>query len=121
MLSEFIKKPHLTATRVLGYALTLGDAESWQGTSTVWRVQLSVEERIALGRSALQSLDAPDVKAVLRVAGAPVPPFIGPIEEALSWAKFAGSNEINAYVFTSFNALPAARRRDFLKYAQEVM
>lgn len=121
MLSTLIKKPHLTASRVLGYALTLGDAEAWQGNSAVWTAQLSVEERIAIGRSALRGLDIPDVKAALQVAGAPLPPFLGPLEEALAWARFASADEINAYAFASFNALSAAGRRDFVQYARGMM
>lgn len=121
--SKLIKPSHLKATRMLGYALTLNDAPCWDGASLVWQVRLSVAERSAIASAALRSLDFDQAleiaDAVFCGAGAPLPPLLDPVSEALSWANYATPAEIDAYAMATFNALCPSRRREFIDFVKE--
>jgi len=120
--SKLIKRPHLGATRMLGYALTMHDYETWEAASAVWQARLTPEECAALAWAALRSLDrdhALDVtEAVLDGAGAPLPPFINPMGEATFWAAIASPEALRAYTLATFNRLPPEAQADFLAYVQ---
>lgn len=122
--SKLIKRPHLGATRMLGYALTMHDFETWEAASAVWQARLTPEECAALAWAALRSLDRDHAlavtEAVLDGAGAPLPPLFNAADEAVFWAGIASPEEIDAYAVATFNALSPAKRRDFIDYAREV-
>lgn len=122
--SKLIKRPHLGATRMLGYALTMHDYETWEAASAVWQARLTPEECAALAWAALRSLDRDHAlavtEAVLDGAGAPLPPLFNATDEAAWWAGIASPEEIDAYAVATFNALSPAKRRDFIDYAKEV-
>lgn len=122
--SKQMKRPHLGATRTLGYALTLNDYESWEATSAVWQARLPLEERVALAWAALRALDRDHAitltEAVLGGAGAPLPPLLGLIDEAAFWVSIASPEEIDVFAVATFNALSPAKRQDLINYATEV-
>tara|TARA_R100001369_G_scaffold53133_1_gene79976 strand:+ start:49 stop:447 length:399 start_codon:yes stop_codon:yes gene_type:complete len=121
--SKLIPRRHLGATRVLGYALTLADETAWEGASAVWQARLAPDECAALSWAALRSLDRDGAllvaETVLGGAGAPMPPFLEPMDDALWWASHAGPNELDAYALSIFRALSPSKRRDFVEFAQE--
>lgn len=56
-ISKFGRSGHKAVSRVLYYALTLADFESWAALRTIMVVRLSAAERAALAYAALSSLD----------------------------------------------------------------
>ncbi|MGR3562949.1 MAG: hypothetical protein ACU0FH_16760 [Heliomarina sp.] len=48
----------------------------------------------------------------------PIAPLFNHIDEAGFWAMSAQPEEIEAYCLATFNAMPVARQRAFLEYAQ---
>lgn len=122
--SKLMKRPHLGATRMLGYALTMHDYETWEAASAVWQARLTPEECAALAWAALRALDEDHARevanTVLDGAGAPLPPFTSPTDDAAWWAGIASPEEIDAYAVATFNALSPAKRRHFIDYAREV-
>jgi hypothetical protein len=107
---------------MLGYALTLHDYETWEAASAVWQARLSPEECAAIAWAALRSLDRDHalavIEAVLDGAGAPLPPFINPMDEAMFWADIASPEELRAYTLATFNRLPPEAQADFLAHVQ---
>jgi hypothetical protein len=120
--SKLMKRPHLGATRMLGYALTLHDYETWEAASAVWQARLSPEECAALAWAALRALDLDHARevanTVIQDAGAPLPPFISPMDEAAYWADIASPEELEAYCLATFQAMPRGRRAAFLDHVQ---
>ncbi len=57
IFAAFIKPVHKRASRMLGYALTLGSEAAWRQFCFVINVRLSPAERAALAFAALSSLD----------------------------------------------------------------
>lgn len=121
--SSLIPRRHLRATRVLGYALTLSDEAAWEGASAVWQARLAPVECAALSWAAMRSLDRDGAllvaETVLGGAGAPLPPFLDPMDDALWWAACASPTELEAYALSTFRALSPGQRRDFIEFAQE--
>ncbi|WP_340240384.1 hypothetical protein [Sulfitobacter pontiacus] len=121
--SKLIARRHLGATRVLGYALTLSDEVAWEGASAVWQARLEPAECAAFAWAALRSLDYDGAllvtEAVLDGAGAPMPPFLDQMDDALWWAAYAGPSELEAYALSTFQALSPSKRREFAEYVQE--
>jgi hypothetical protein len=56
-ISLYGKDAHKRASKMLGYALTVGDFPAWEAASAIWAARLTVQERIALAFMALGSLD----------------------------------------------------------------
>ena len=121
--SKLIKRPHLGSTRMLGYALTLQDYDAWEGASAVWQARLTETERAALAWAALRSLDEDHARevayTVIQGAGAPLPPFISPMDEASFWADIASESELKAYALACFNRLSKRDQRAFLSHVRE--
>lgn len=121
--SKLITRRHLGATRVLGYALTLADEAAWEGASAVWQARLAPDECASLSWAALRSLSHDDAlvvtEAVLGGGGAPLPPFLDPMDDALWWAACANSTDLDAYALSIFRALSPSKRREFVEYVQE--
>ena len=121
--SKLMKRPHLGATRMLGYALTMHDYETWEAASAVWQARLTPEECAALAWAALRSLDRDNAVEVARRfwrRGRTASPNVSPTDEAAWWAGIASPDEIDAYAVATFNALSPAKRRHFIDFAREV-
>ncbi len=111
--------------RVIGYTLTLGDADAWAGFTTVARARLTSEERAALAWGALRALDTPEqaeivAATLLTFADAPLPTFLNPMEDARWWASFASLQERKAYALAAYEALPMREQMAFRNHISEV-
>lgn len=120
VLSKHIKPEHKRMSRMLGYCLFLGAAESWSGFSTTAAARLTAAERGALAFSALKSL-TPDqaettATAAINGAGAPLPPFLGGMNEARFWASCATRSELKTHAVAAFEAMNAADQAAFLRH-----
>ncbi len=111
-------------SRVLGYSLTLGDAEGWADFSKVAALRLSDEERAALAYAVLNSLSPEQAALVaaasLRPAGAPLPAFLGGMEDARDWAARASRSELKAYALAAYDAMSAKDQTAFFRHIGEV-
>ena len=67
-ISIYGKDAHKRASRMLGYALTIGDFPAWEAASAIWAARLTVQERIALAFMALGSLDDDDAQMTAEAA-----------------------------------------------------
>ena len=110
-------------SRMLGYCLTLGTADAWSGFSDVAAVRLSAAERAALAFSTLNSLEPIHAEsaaaASIGLAGAPLPPLLGGMDEARSWASYASRSELKAYALASFEAMSATDQAAFFKHINQ--
>lgn len=115
-------KAHKKSAKVLGYALVLGDFEDWEAASVIWQARLTGAERAALAWAALRSLDDDDARevanTVIQDAGAPLPPFISPMDEAAFWADIASPAELDAYALACVRNMAPDRRAAFLDHVQ---
>ena len=120
--SKLMKRPHLGATRMLGYALTVHDYETWEAASAVWQARLTVDENGALAWAALRALDEGSAVEVAQTAiggaGCPLPPFKSPMDEAEDWTRIASDQELDAYALACCRAMKPERRAAFLAYLQ---
>lgn len=66
-MSKHAQDRHKRAARMLGFALTLGDAPTWVQAGAVWQMRLTEEELASVAFAALQALE-PDTR--LAVFGA---------------------------------------------------
>lgn len=118
--SDLMKRPHIGSIKMLGYALHLHGYETWEAASAVWQVRLTPEENAAHAWAALRALDVDDALLVaetaLAGAGAPLPPFFSPMDEATWWAGIASPAEIDAYALACTRAMRPERRAAFLAY-----
>lgn len=122
--SQFMKPEHKRMSRMIGYTLTLGDADTWAGLATVAMARLTVEERAALAWAALRALDTPEqaeqvAEAVLSFADYPLPTFLNPMEDARWWASFASLKERKAYALAAYEALPMREQMAFRNHISE--
>lgn len=106
--------------RVLGYALTLGNFDGWADFRAVAVVRLSASERAAQAYALLTSLEPDQAETVaavaLRAADAPLPAFLGGMEDARLWASCASGSELKAYLLACFEALASADQAAFLRH-----
>ncbi|GGL80322.1 hypothetical protein [Wenxinia marina] len=120
--SALAKREHVRASRMLGFALTTHDFDGWDAFALVCAARLTASERAAMAWASLRSLDPDDAMAVvmtaLPAAGAPMPPWTDPLEDAEWWTSRASPDELRAYLAAIFNALPRMDREDFLAFAQ---
>lgn len=111
-------------SKMIGYCLTLGDTEAWGNFSYVAALRLSVSERSALAFAALNTLEPEQTEAVaaasLRAAGAPLPAFLGGMEDARHWASFASRSELKAYALAAHDAMSAKDQAAFFQHIGEV-
>lgn len=123
-LGRFMKPEHKRMSRMLGYCLTLGTADSWSGFSFVAASRLSDTERAALAFSALNSLELDHAEttaaASIGSAGAPLPPFLGGMDEARFWASCASRSERKAYALASFEAMSAKDQAAFFRHISKM-
>ncbi|WP_238367635.1 hypothetical protein [Mesobacterium pallidum] len=106
--------------RVLGYCLTLNTSSAWTGFALATSARLTVPERVALSFAALSSLPDETAKAtaaaVLEGAGEPLPPFLGGMEDARTWAAWATPEERKAYALAAFEAMPPQDQAAFFRH-----
>jgi len=121
-LSLYAKDGHRRAARSFGYALTLGTSDAWLDFATIIGARLTDQERAGLAYAALRSLDdethARVVEAAIRTAGAQLPTFLKPMDDAEWWAGQANVHELKAYIWAAFWALPWSARVAFLRQVQ---
>ena len=121
-VARFGKSGHKSAAKMLMYALTADDNETWFATSAAWAARLSATERRLLATCALLSLDHEDAvlaaEAALSGAGMPQPALFDEMDQAAFWADLASTEEVEAYCLASFRAMPRGRQAAFLDYAQ---
>lgn len=107
-------------SKMLGYCLTLGNAEGWGNFSYVAVLRLSETERASLASSALNTLDPERAEAVaaasIGAAGAPLPTFLSTMEEARWWASCAAKAELKAYALAAFEAMAPTDRAAFFQH-----
>ena len=86
ILHKFAEPDHKAGARMLLYALTLHDAETWFAASAVWAARLTPSERAALAYAAIEAVAPGDMHHVLDVAFDEghdlVPPLFSAREEA---------------------------------------
>lgn len=111
-------------SRMLGYTLSIGEAEAWGGFSTVCRARLTVCERAGMAVAALRSL--PDEYALETAAAAlgsqcgPLPPFLGGMEDARFWASYATRQELKAYGLACFEAMAPQDQAAFFRHISTI-
>lgn len=119
-LSKYIKPDHKRMSRSLGYCLTIGTYDAWTAFTALAAFRLSETERAALAFSALNSLDLDKAEitaaAALGSTGAPMPSFLGGMDEARSWASYASRSELKAYALAAFEAMSAKDRAAFFQH-----
>ena len=124
-LAKFMKPDHKRMARVIGYTLTLSNADAWAGFTTVARARLTSEERAALAWAALRALDTPEqaelvAETVLTFAGSPLPTFLSQMQDARWWASFASLKERKAYARAAYESLPFHDQIAFRNHISEV-
>jgi hypothetical protein len=81
-----------------------------------------LEARIITALNALSDLEPWQAEMaaakVLNAADAPIPPFLGGMDEARFWASIATPSEIDCYAAACFEVMPAARQSAFLGFVQ---
>lgn len=116
------KPAHQRATQMLGYALTLGNAETWHLASLIFEARLTALERIHAACAFLFSLDSGDVSDIagqpFGEAGMPQTAFLSEMNQAMFWADLATVAERKAYALASYNRLDATDQAAFLEYVQ---
>lgn len=118
--SKLIDPNHKRLSRMLGYALTMGDADAWAGFSFVAAARLSEAERAGIAWASLRSLEPDNAEqvavTVLGGAGYPLPFGDDVMGEAQWWASIASEREAKAYCLASFNAMPSHSQAAFLAH-----
>lgn len=121
--AKVISREHLSAVRALGYALHLGEAETWRTFTEITVCRLAPHERASLAVSALDGLPQDHFDTVLAAfsgrAGFPVPALMTDFEEAAHWADHADSDELEAYCLATFNRMSPPSRAAFVSYVSE--
>ena len=117
-----MKAEHKRMSRMLGYCLTLSNPDGWRAFGFVAEARLTRNERAALAFTVLNTLEPDEAEmtaaAAIQAAGAPLPPFLGGMEEARDWAACAVRSELKAYALAAFEALRDTDKVAFLAYAQ---
>ncbi|MBL4917750.1 hypothetical protein [Szabonella alba] len=111
---------HKRMSRMLGYTLTIGTPEAWQGFRRVAQVRMTEAERAMLAFFMLNTLSRDLAEGIARfalnAAGDPLPPFLGGMEDARSWAGWATRDELKAYALASFEAMTPQDQAAFFQH-----
>ena len=128
MGSSQISDRYARASRMFGYALTLGDdAHVWDGFTFVLRHGLSGYDRAATFASVARSLHPEDRAYILSEiesregAGMPLPPLYDPMVEATWWAGIATIEERRSVLMASYVSLPEREQCSFLSFGGSVL
>ena len=116
--TEFADPRHLSAGRMMTYALIQNTDEGWYNLGAFLPARLSVGERMCTAGVVLVGLPPEDQETVFRSlrANAPFPAFHDVMGEAAIWAASAIPHEVEAYTLAGFRALPPERQTAFLSY-----
>ncbi|WP_124254500.1 hypothetical protein [Cereibacter sphaeroides] len=123
-LSSNMSPKHKRMARMLGYCLVLDDVEAWTAFGVVACAKLAERERLSLAVAALATL--PDDRIIeaasfcLGPTGAPLPPFLGGMDEARFWASCATRAELKAHALAAFEAMSPKDRLAFYRHICEV-
>ena len=123
-LSKYMPDAYKRVARMVGYTLSLGaDADNWHGLTVVLTARLTSQERAAMAWAVLRSLTSEQIVDVAQAvlpegSSAPIAPLFNHMDEAAFWADTAEPEALEAYCFTSFNAMPASRKVAFLEFVQ---
>lgn len=121
---HMVKPEHKRMSRMLGYCLTLGTAEAWAGFAAVAAVRLSETERAALAFWALKALGADNAlmtaAASIGTDGAPLPTFLGGMDDARFWARLATPIERKAYALAIYEAMAPSDQAAFSQYISKL-
>lgn len=123
LIREHMPDNYRRVAKMIGLCLFNGRSfENWHGLSVVLTSRLEPEERALLGWSVLRSMTPEQAAHVLNAAlphraGQPIAAFEDSVDEAAFWADLASQEELEAYCLASFQAMSAARQRDFLQFA----
>ena len=109
-------------SRMLGYALTLGDnPRVWDALAIVLAKRLTRNEQARLLRVALLAAHPDDIDAVLTIyhsgAGYPMPGIAEAENEARCWADIANRAELKAWLAACYVRLPRWEQEAFLAIA----
>ncbi|KPN62097.1 hypothetical protein AKJ29_07375 [Aliiroseovarius crassostreae] len=120
-----MKPEHKRMSRMMGYTLTLGGYDAWEGFSLVAMARMTPEERAALAWAAMRSLDTPEqaelvAESVLKPADYPLPTFLSPLADARWHASLATTKERKAYALAHYEALSPREQMAFRKHISEV-
>lgn len=109
IIARVMKPQHKQMSRMLGYSLLLGTSEAWQGFGLLAAVRLTEQERAYAAAVLLATLDLDIVEEIaataVGAAGDPLPPFLGGMDDARSWALWASRSELKAYSLAAFEAM----------------
>ena len=126
-MTRINKTNHGRATRTIGAALTLGDADAWHNAGLVLAARLDAQERAMLGFACLRSLDEGDrVQAAnhacqANTAGPPGVAFGTITEEAENWSALASQDELATYAFACLARMPRDDFKRFLRGAVQAI
>jgi hypothetical protein len=67
-ISKYAADRHKRAARMLGYALTIGQPDTWHGLGFVWGERLTTAELASIAFVALRALDPDDREQTFRAA-----------------------------------------------------
>lgn len=119
-ISDFIKPEHKRTAKMLGYTLMLGDAASYGRLSAIAQHRLTLAERGGLAVAFLGSLPGDcalqAAATALGSTGDPLPPFLGGMEDARSWASWASVSELKAYGLACYEAMTPRDQAAFLRH-----
>lgn len=123
-ISKHIPANTKRVTRSIGYAAWLDTTDAWLSLPVVLKARFEPHQRAALAFSALNSLDLDQAEmtaaASIGSAGAPLPPFLGGMDEARFWASYASRFELKAYALASFEAMSAKDQAAFFRHISEM-
>ncbi|MFN3823584.1 MAG: hypothetical protein ACK4RN_06355 [Pseudorhodobacter sp.] len=124
ILSKYMKPDHKRMSRMLGYALTLGSPEAWQGFRRVAQVRMTEAERAMMAFFMLNTISRDHAESIsgfaLAAAGSPLPPFLGGMEDARTWANRATREELKAYALASFEAMTPQDQAAFFQHISTI-
>jgi len=78
---------------------------------------LGAGEQAEFAQQLADALEAANARDGITPAGPPLPPFLGLMAEARSWAALAGEAELRAYAAAIWERMDAAARGAFLAWA----
>ncbi|MCK0102535.1 hypothetical protein [Pseudohalocynthiibacter sp. F2068] len=121
-MSLYGKDDHKRVSKMLGYALTLGDERAWTDASVVFQARLTPTECGRAAAAFLLALDEDQAGEVagmfLHGAGMPQSPLFSPMDQASHWADMASTGERKAHCLASYNRLSPQDQAAFLQHVK---
>ena len=117
------KDQYARASRMLGYALALDDAEAWDGLAIVLERWIAPDQRARLFGAVFDATHPDDINLVISdsmvefLAGSPLPVLLDIEDDARWWADLATLPELKAWMSACFVRLPRRDRDEFLAAA----